>query len=134
MNSRGRPHRKIWKSRSQPDYDAYKNQRNMVNVIVRKAKNRHYNSMLNDSTNDPRRFWKTLKQIFPVKEGIANAKSFFKHGVLESKPTKIASSFCKFFTNMAVKVKASSIRLKDFVWSNPVHIHPKTYSNSKKFW
>ena len=29
---------------------------------------------------------------------------------------------------MAVKVKATSIRLKDFVWSTPVQIHPKTYS------
>ena len=128
MNSRDLLHRKFRKSRCQTDYDTYRIQRNKVNVIVRKAKNKHYKSMLNESSNDPRRFWRTLKQIFPVKETVTNAKSFFINGVLESKPARIASIFCKFFTNMAVKVKATSIRLKDFVWSTPVQIHSKTYS------
>ena len=128
MNYRDLLHRKFWKSRCQTDYDTYRIQRNKVNVIVRKAKNKHYKSMLNESSNDPRRFWRTLKQIFPVTETVTNAKSFFINGVLESKPARIASIFCKFFTNMAVKVKATSIRLKDFVWSTPVQIHPKTYS------
>ena len=62
--------------------------------------------MLNQSKNDPRRFWRTLKTNF----------------------SKIALTFCGFFTNMAVKVKGTSICLKDFVWYNPVQIHPKTYS------
>ena len=108
MNSRDLLHRKFRKSRCQTDYDTYRIQRNKVNVIVRKAKNKHYKSMLNESSNDPRRFWRTLKQIFPVNKTVTNAKSFFINGVLESKPARIASIFCKFFTNMAVKVKATS--------------------------
>ena len=129
INSRDLLHRKFWKSRCQTDYDTYRIQRNKVNVIVRKAKNKHYKSMLNESSNDPRRFWRTLKQIFPVKETVTNAKSFFINGVLESKPARIASIFCKFFTNMAVKVKATSIRLKDVYSVDQKHTQ---HSASKK--
>ena len=117
MNLRDSLNRKFRKSRSEADFNTYKHQRNKVNAMVRKAKNKHYKTLLSESTGDQKRFWKILKRIFPTKEVVANAKSFFIDGVLESRPAKIASSFCKFFSNMAEAVKKKSIRLKDFVWS-----------------
>jgi len=78
---------------------------------------------LTESSGNPKKFWKTV---------ITTAKSLLIDGVLISKPGKIASSFCEFFSNIAAKVKKKSIRLKDFSRSKPVTTNPKTYSSVKK--
>ena len=127
MNNRDKLHRKFLKTKSVNDFNSYKTQRNKVNILVRKAKNKHFISLITESTKDPKRFWKILKAIFPTKEIVSNAKSFFINGKLTSNPTKIAAGFCNFFTTMARKVKEKAIRLKDFVWSKPIKTHPKTY-------
>jgi hypothetical protein len=84
--------------------------------------------MMKDSANAPKRFWKVLKKIFPTKEFTSTVKTFLIDGALKSNASKIASSFCKFFTNMAAEVKSNSILLKNFVWFKPKETFPKTYS------
>ena len=128
MNLRDKFHRKFLKTKSIDDFNQYKTQRNKVNILVRKAKNKHLKTLLTESTRDPNRFWKTLKKIFPTKDTVSNAKSFLINGRLISNPAKIASGFCNFFLTMAKKAKEKSILLKDFVWSKPVISRPKTYS------
>ena len=68
MNDRDKLHRKFRKSRSDLDSQSYKKQRNKVNIMVRKAKSNYYRNLLTESSRDPKRFWNTLKRIFPTKK------------------------------------------------------------------
>ena len=97
MNNRDKLYRKFRKSKSEVDFDTYKKQRNKVNVIVRKAKSSHYRNLLTESSHDPKRFWNTLKKIFPTKNVVSSAKSFPKDGSMTSCSLTIVSSFCEFF-------------------------------------
>jgi len=128
MNTRDSLHRRSRKTKSLIDFEAFKRQRNKVNRLVRRTKRNHSQEMLKDSANDPKRFWKVLKKIFPTKESTSTLKTFLVDGVLTSNASKIVNGFCKFFTNMAANVKSNSILLKDFVWSKPKETFPKTYS------
>jgi len=109
-------HRKFVSQESCQNFNTYKIQCNKVKIIA----------------GNPKKFWKTLKRIFPTSEVIQNTNSLLIDGVLESKHGKIASSFCEFFLNMAAKVKNNAIWLKDFIWSKSITTYPtypKTYSS-----
>jgi len=118
-------HRKFVSQESCQNFNTYKIQCNKVKIID----NEHYQNLLTESSGNPKKFWKTLKRIFPTSEVIQNTNSLLIDGVLESKHGKIASSFCEFFLNMAAKVKNNAIWLKDFIWSKSITTYPKTYSS-----
>ena len=128
MNTRDALYRKYLKSKSTIDHENYKKQRNKVNVRVRKAKNKHSQTMLRDSTSDPKTFWRTLKKIFPTKEKLSMTKTFLIDGALSSNASVIASKFCSYFSTIARYIKEKAIPLKNFVWSKPKISFPKTYS------
>ena len=128
MNRRDALHRKFLNSKSAEDFDAFKKQRNKVNVRVRKAKNQHSRSMLIESASNPNRFWKALKNIFSVKEKASCSKMFLINNVLTTDTKKIAAGFCSFFTNVANHLKTKSLHLKNFVWARPAPTYPKTYN------
>ena len=92
MNNRDKLYRKFRKSRTESNSKSYKSQRNKVNVLVRKAKKEYFQNLLRESTNDPSRFWKILKKIFPTKNIVSGAKSFLIEGSLTTCPVKIASA------------------------------------------
>lgn len=128
MNRRDSLHRKFRKTKTENDYDRFKRQRNRTNLLVNKAKNNHHKTLLNESAGNSQKFWKEIKQIYPTKEKSSCAKSFLIDGTPISQPSKIASKFCNFFTNMARNVKTSAILLKDFTWSPPYRNKIKTYT------
>ena len=55
MNNRDKLHRKFLKTKSVNDFNSYKTQRNKVNILVRKAKNKHFKSLITESTKDPKK-------------------------------------------------------------------------------
>lgn len=128
MNHRDTLMRKFRQSKTTTDFDTFKQQRNKVNDLVRKTKSRYHQTQLRESVHNPTKFWRTLKSIFPVKDKISSAKSFIINGTMNSDSKNIVSSFCSFFTNGATKLKTKTILLKDFIWSKPDPIYPKTYN------
>ena len=59
--------RKLRKLKSITDSENFQRQRNLVNVLVRKGKNIHSKKILKELANDPNRFRKTIKTIYPTK-------------------------------------------------------------------
>lgn len=123
--------RKFQRTRTDSDHNAYKKQRNKTNILVRKARSEHHKKLLKDSASNPQKFWRTIKDIFPSKEKVICAKSFLIEGVSYSEPSVIASKFCSFFSEIAGKLKSTSIVLKDFIWSPPFKNCNKTYTTFK---
>ena len=128
MNYRDYLHRKFLKSKLANDFDSFKVQRNKVNSLVRKAKNQHSQTLLNESANNPNRFWKTLKNIFPIKEKVSCSKTFIIDNIITTKAKTVASSFCSFFSNIASKLRSKTLPLKNFIWAKPNHLHRITYN------
>ena len=128
MNQRDILHRKFLKSRLANDFNAFKIQRNKVNTLVRKAKKQHNTNLLTESANDPNRFWKSLKKVFPLKDKMLCTKTFLIDNVLTTNAKTIAERFCSFFTNIAHTLKNKTLPLKNFIWATPAHIHHKTYN------
>ena len=96
MNIRDALLRKSRKSKNLADFERFKIQRNKVNGIVRKAKSKHYQNLLKESTHNAKKFWKVLKNIFPTKEKISTSKTFLINGTLVSNIHNIASGFANF--------------------------------------
>ena len=59
INRRDILQRKLRKSKSITDLEDFRQQRNRVNVLVRKAKNNHSKKILKESADEPNRSWKT---------------------------------------------------------------------------
>ena len=85
MNNRDhRLMRKCRHSKRTTEYEKFKQQRNKVNNLVRKANNHYHKDKLRESVHNPKGFWSTLKSLFPLKEKISSAKSFIINGKLNS--------------------------------------------------
>ena len=65
----------------------------------------------------PNHFWKTIKEIFPIKATSKSSSTTFKVGekFISDKRT-IAEEFCKFFSSVASKLKIKGFPLTNFVW------------------
>ena len=120
--------RKLRKSKSITDLENFWRQRNRVNILVRKAKNSHSKKILKKSANDPNRFWKTIKTIYPTKVKETITKTIFIGERITTNAKETASHFCTFFSNIASSLKRTAAPLKDFIWSKPRKSHPNTYS------
>ena len=129
MNQRDSLMRKFRKSRKETDHEVFKRQRNRVNILVRKAKSQYHQNHLNEAVNDPNKFWKKLKSIFPVKTKQKFSKYFLVDDVITNDSKTIANGFCSYFTNIAAKIKSKAILLKNFIWTQPSKRLPKTYNS-----
>ena len=118
--------RKLRKSKSITDLENFWRQTNRVNILVRKAKNSHSKKILKKSANDPNRFWKTIKTIYPTKVKETITKTIFIGERITTNAKETASHFCTFFSNIASSLKRTAAPLKDVIWSKPRKSHPNT--------
>ena len=72
MDKRDQLLHKARKSKATTDWTAYKRARNQCNEKIREAKRKHYRNLMGENEKNPRKFWDTIKTIFPT-----NKKIFF---------------------------------------------------------
>ncbi len=97
------------RSKSVSDWAAYKRKRNQVNNLLRREKNSFNRKLLYDNRNNPRKFWKTIKQVYPNKPTTVNSSRAFNlndDGMTTCK-SKISNAFGLFFSSIAQKLKES---------------------------
>ena len=74
--------------------------------------------MLNESSSNPEKFWKSIKEIFPIKtKREQTTSSFLIKGEKTYDKHKIANGFCQFFTSVANLLKLKAFPLIDCVWN-----------------
>jgi hypothetical protein len=99
------------RSKSASDWAACerKRKRNQVNNLLRREKNSFNRKLLYDNRNNPRNFWKTIKQVYPNKPTTVNSSRAFNlndDGMTTCK-RKISNAFGLFFSSIAQKLKES---------------------------
>jgi hypothetical protein len=91
-----------------------------VNNLIKEAKKKHHNDLLESNVTKPEQFWKCIKDLFPTKTKRESVCTKFKMaGKTISDKLQISNAFCSFFQSVALKLKQANIKLKDFTWSNP---------------
>ena len=84
------------------DLHTYTRKRNFVKNEIMRAKRNHFKKQLIEYANKPDRFWKTIKEIFPVKSRSKNLSNFFSiNGEKSSDQKLILKEFCNFFSSVA---------------------------------
>ena len=102
-----------------------------MNIALRKAKSKYFKNLLSENTNSPKKFWKTLKSIFPIKNKSNNRKSFLIENEFTSVPWKIATGFVNFYTNIASVIKSSLFPLNNIIWRKSPKCNNFTYKTFK---
>ena len=72
MIDRDRILRKFRKTKSEDDWNLYKKLRNLCNNTMKYAKAEYRKDLLNENVTSPRKFWSTIKDIFPTKNNLQN--------------------------------------------------------------
>ena len=112
----------------------YKKQKNKCTNLIRTSKSNYNKKLLSENANNPKKFWKCIKNIIPLGSTSKSSSSVpFVHSPLE-KETVSASKvqvFCNFFANIARSLKQKSIPLKDFTWQVPKFMRLRTTGSFK---
>ena len=94
---------------------------------IQRAKSIYNRNLLRENSNDPKKFWKTFKSIYPTKgSDKPSMRSFDINGVKTSNPRTISNAFCTFFASVVKSLKKKAIPLRDFIWRKPAGITKRT--------
>ena len=62
------------KNKSDENILAYKRKRNLVNTLLQNTKNTYHQSLIEENSNDPEMFWKSIKSIYKTSNDITSQK------------------------------------------------------------
>ena len=135
MNNRDYHLRKARRTKAEVDWSMYKRLRNRVNCLIDKAKQSYNKNLLTENANDPKRFWKAIKSIFPTKggDGSSTSQTMNLEDGITTDTTKIANGFGFFFSNIATKLKRSLNILGNHIWQKVVSHDLQAVSTSLRF-
>ena len=137
MNNRDYHLRKARRTKAEVDWSTYKKLRNRVNRVTGKAKQlQSYNkNLLTENENDPKRFWKAIKSIFPTKGGDRSStlQAMNLEDGITTDSTKIANGFGFFFSNIATELKMSLNILGNHIWQKVISHDFQAVSTSLHF-
>ena len=111
MNTRDQLLRRARRRNDETSWREYKQQRNKCTNKVKKAKATYHHRLLNNDPQNSRKFWNTIKSIFPTKP-----KNTIPNFVDN---TERANKFGSYFSNIVRKLKSCAYPLTNFTWKYP---------------
>ena len=109
------------------DWSAYKRKRNQVNNRVKYDKRKYYRGLLESNASEPRKFWKTIKEVFPINSLTKHTTSSLKIDEVKTlNDHDTENVFCSFFCEIAKSLKSAALPLMNFVWK----YKPKNHNNT----
>ena len=112
MNNRDRTLRKFRKSKTDNDWDDYKELRNSCTNQIRKARSTYHQNLLVENRKNPQTFWKIIKKIFPSSKSTTKSSG-------ASVSSLTSNKICDFFTTIAGNLKKLSFPLRELIWEAP---------------
>ena len=84
-------------------------------------KNRYHKELINENVNNPRQFWKNIKEVIPkngskITSSVPFIKDYSASDNDESQQKSKADIFCTFFSSVANNLKVKTIKLCNFTW------------------
>ena len=90
-----------YKCNSTPQNEAkYKEYRNKVNSLIRKAERKHYETLLETNKNDLKKSWKILKEVINKKSSSVLPEFILSGDDKLTDKSSIADAFNQFYTNI----------------------------------
>ena len=118
---------KLRKRNSEANISAYKRKRNKINKAIQKTKSIYNRNLLRENSNDPKKFWKTLKTTYLTKGGDKPfMRSFDINGAKTSYLKIISNAFYTFVASIVKSLKETAIPLRNCAWRKPMGINKKT--------
>ena len=114
MNQRDLALRKARRTKSEDDYKQYKKLRNKCNGKLKDSKRKHYREILDENKSNPKKFWDTVKKIFPTK-----SKSNVPFSTQKIENERTAIIFSDYFSEIITKLKSVFSLFTDHVWRPP---------------
>ncbi len=106
------------------DWQRYRRTRNAVTYSIRQAKAQYCQNLLQETSHQPKDFWKNIKKIFPSKQKSRELPSMMKvdgEKILEK--TTIKNSFCQLFSTIGSNLQRKTRSLHNRIW--------KTFENRR---
>ncbi|XP_072028290.1 uncharacterized protein [Amphiura filiformis] len=100
-------HRKALRSNTSSDWEEYKQCRNEVTSMIRKAKETYCKQSVSQNAGDSKKMWKALNDILPHKASPSPSSITIDDEVCTS-VNDIANGFNKYFTGVAAKLVDSN--------------------------
>jgi len=109
MNERDYFLKKARRSGAEVDWSAYRRLRNRVTNRIRRERCQYHRRELQDPVNNPKSFWKKLKNVFPSSKGKLGTPESIKldEGEIITDHFTIAENFNDFFTTAVSKLMKS---------------------------
>ena len=104
MRQRDYSLKKARRTTKDEDWLNYRVLRNRVTKKIKAAKNLYNKKLVEENTNDPKAFWKTIKKILPGEEKV-KVSSISIDGENCTNKLKIANAFNKFFLGSVSRLK-----------------------------
>ena len=119
MKVRDRLLKQARKSRKEYDWNEYKNSRNSVTRSIRLSRHLYNKRLLGENITEPKQFWDSIKRCYSTSDkNSSTSTSFTIDNTLTTDKSKIANSFCTFFTNVVETILQSLPTLtKASAWS-----------------
>ena len=89
---------KAKKSELQEDWKMYRSFRNQVTLLIRKAKCNYNKKLIDDNSDNPKNFWKTINKILPNSKNKSVPSVVDIEGKLILNKAGIANAFNSYFT------------------------------------
>ena len=107
MRQRDILHRRVLKSRDQPDWILYKAARNRVVSKIKDAKREFVENAINQANTKPKDMWKQLKQFLPSKSSSVSPTYLEINGETVSDPCDMANSLMSSFAESDISLRRS---------------------------
>ena len=111
MNDRDKLLSKARKSKNEADWVAYKRLRNYCTNLIKRSKASFHRNLLSENIRNPRKFWSTIKTIFPSKS-MKSKDTTAVNVNCESRDNK----FSTYFKNAITTLKLAAIPFMNFTW------------------
>ena len=99
------------------DWALYRRYRNRVTASIRHKKANYNKNLLHEHSNEPKKFWTTIKKYYPTKSKNNTNLTFIVNGE-KLEHQSIANGFCTFFTNIGSELQKSVIALQNRIWTD----------------
>jgi hypothetical protein len=125
LNQRDRILRKARKTGNDNDWSFYKRLRNSCNNQIKCAKYKYNKKLLSENSQNPKKFWKVLKDIIPTKPASQSTVTSIIKSENEQSSNSLSKAdvFCRYFSTVAESLKKLEMPQKEFTWNyiKPLH-------------
>ena len=136
--------RKARRTNQGSGWSVYKRRKNACTNTILSAKNHYHKELINETVNNPRQFWKNIKEVIPKNESkitlsVPFIKDYSASDNNKSQQKSKADIFCMFFSSVANNLKCKTIKLCNFTWkklkNNPIQATSKfNFQLVNKIW